>query len=178
MSPPLRSAPRKGRGGFCQRKGFLRGRAGKLPTNTLIAELVGKNTPLGWCRGRAAAPRRPGRSALGPRPVRGAAAPARPGLGSTGRAPGVLSLQHKQLGIPLPPALLEFALQLRVPKARAVIYFGRSCERVLQAAGSVSMARFLLFLCVFMCLDTDLFLPPSVFLCFALLKQRLCSCQK
>lgn len=35
----------------------------------------------------------------------------------------------------------------------------------LHAAGSVSVARFLLFLCVFMCLDTDLFLPPSVLLC-------------
>lgn len=61
------------------REGFLRERVGKLATNTLIAKLVGKNTPMGWCRAGAgrAAPRRPGRSVLVPRPVQGAAAPAR-----------------------------------------------------------------------------------------------------
>lgn len=74
------------------REGFLRERAGKLPTNTLIAKLVGKNTPMGWCRagqGGSSAQAGPFRARSAPRARSGG-----PGPGSAGavRAPGVPSL--------------------------------------------------------------------------------------
>lgn len=96
------------------REGFLLERAGKLPTNTLITELVGKNTPMGSCRAGAGRQLRAGRAVL-----RLFRAPCeerrpRPGLGRSRESLGgpvpAGTVQHKQLGIPLlhlAPALLR-----------------------------------------------------------------------
>lgn len=111
------------------REVFLRERAGKLPTNTLITKLVGKSTPMGSCGAGAGRQLRAGRAV--PRPFPVPSEERRPGLGrSRGslRGPGPAQTARDSppspRSSPAPP--LKFALRLWVLKVRAVIYFGRS----------------------------------------------------
>lgn len=155
---------------------FLRERAGKLPTNTLITKLVGKSTPMGSRGAGAGRQLRAGRAV--PRPFPVPSQERRPGLGRSLRDPGPAQTARDSPPSPRssPAPLLKFALRLWVLKVRAVIYFGRSCGRVC-AQLAVSVARFLLFLlCLCVWTRTSSFLCQFSSAC--MLKQRLCLCQK
>lgn len=106
----------------------------------------------------------PGRAAAPRRPEPGAAARA----GRAGRAAGVPELQGpcgtNSSGFPSFPSLqpcsaAQVCTAALGAESESCDLFWPKLWKGLRAAGSVSVARFLLFLCVFMCLDTDLFLP-------------------